>query len=147
MLKTVKTLINVLFVLYLAMVLFFCFYKFSSTGIDLGNYFLGIRLDRYAHFIMFFPYPFISWLTFRHAVSSAFMRKHAVVLTVITGLVFAGATEILQDLFFKSRQGDVLDFLADSISIVTGTAIIALSGTPIVKFIDSKFSRTDNEIL
>ena len=43
--KGVKLVIKILYIIYIAMVLFFCFYKFSSTGIDLGKYFLGIRLD------------------------------------------------------------------------------------------------------
>lgn len=138
--KGAKILINILFFLYISLVLFFCFYKFSSTGIDLGKHFLGIRLDRYAHFLMFLPYPFITWLTCRYTCRSMLVRKYAVMLTLISGLIFAGITELCQDWFFSSRQGDVLDYAADSISIITGTAIVALAGHPLVRFIDSTFS-------
>ena len=135
--KGVKLVIKILYIIYIAMVLFFCFYKFSSTGIDLGKYFLGIRLDRYAHFTMFFPYPFIAWLTCRYASRFRFLQRHAVIVTLITGLVFAGMTEIFQDWFFASRQGDVFDFAADSISILTGTVIVAVAGERIVRRIET----------
>ena len=57
MVKGAKILIKVLYIIYIMMVLFFCFYSFSSSDLDLNRYFLGIRLDRYIHFAMFFPYP------------------------------------------------------------------------------------------
>ncbi|HIZ85868.1 MAG TPA: VanZ family protein [Candidatus Coprenecus stercoravium] len=118
------------------MVLFFCFYKFSSTGLDLSNFFLGIRLDRYAHFIMFFPYPFITWLTCRYSSNNRFIKRHAIVITLLSGIAFACLTEVCQDQFFKSRQGDVYDFLADSVAIVIGTVIVSLAGTPAVNYFD-----------
>lgn len=141
MLKSAKILINTLYIIYLAMVLFLCFYKFSSTGLNLGGYFLGIRLDRYAHFAMFFPYPFITWLSCRYATDIPFIKKHAIAITFVSGLVFACLTEVCQDLFFSSRQGDVFDFAADSISIATGTLITALAGTRAVNYLDSIISR------
>ena len=143
--KSAKILINILYVIYLAMVLFLCFYKFSSTGIDLGKYFLGIRMDRYAHFAMFFPYPFITWLTCRYAVKNHFFARHAIVLTLLSGLLFAGLTEVCQDMFFKSRQGDVYDFLADSLSIITGTVIVSIAGPHAVQYIDSLISATKSK--
>ena len=85
---------------------------------------------------MFFPYPFIAWLTCRYASHFRFLQRHAVIVTLITGLVFAGMTEIFQDWFFASRQGDVFDFAADSISILTGTVIVAVAGERIVRRIE-----------
>lgn len=141
--KGIRLLVKILFIIYIGMVLFFCFYKFSSTGLDLGKYFLGIRLDRYAHFLMFFPYPFISWLTCRYASSSQFLNKYAVAFTLVTGLIFAGATEIFQDWFFASRQGDVLDFAADSLSVLTGTFIVASLGDAAVRYIENTFIKKE----
>lgn len=140
MVKGAKILIKTLYIIYIAMVLFFCFYSFSSSDIDLGKHFLGIRLDRYVHFIMFFPYSFITWLSCRYTVSNPFIRKYAQALTLASGLVFAGMTELFQSWFF-SRSGDILDFAADSVSIVTGCIVIAIAGHPIVRFIDSLFTK------
>ena len=123
--------------------MFFCFYRFSSTDIDLSRYFLGIRLDRYAHFAMFFPYPFIAWLTCRYTSRSQLLRRHAITVTLISGLIFAGMTELFQDWFFPSRQGDVMDFTADSISVISGCLIVRLAGEHLVKFIE----RMENEKL
>ncbi len=139
--KSAKILIITLFIIYLCMVMFFCFYKFGPSALDLGKYFLGIRLDRYAHFIMFFPYPFITWLTCRFTASSDFIRRNAVILTLVSGLVFAGLTEICQDLFFNSRQGDALDFAADSLSILSGCIIVSIIGHPVVRLIDRIFNK------
>ena len=113
--KGAKILINTLFIIYIAMVLFFCFYKFSSTGIDLGKY-------------------------FRYSARWEFMRRHAILLTLVSGLIFAGMTEVFQDWFFASRQGDVLDYAADSLSIITGTVTVAFTGHPIVQSINSFFT-------
>lgn len=140
--KGAKILVITLFIIYIAMVLFFCFYKFRSAGIDLGKYFLGIRLDRYAHFTMFFPYPFITWLTCGYTTRFKFLQKYAIPITLVSGLVFAGMTELFQDWFFASRQGDILDFAADSVSIILGTVIVSFAGHPIVRLIDSAFSRS-----
>lgn len=143
--KSAKILINTLYVIYLAMVLFLCFYKFSSTGINLGDYFLGIRLDRYAHFAMFFPYPFITWLTCRYASNSRFIKRHAIAITFVSGLLFACLTEICQDMFFSSRQGDIYDFAADSASIAAGTIITAIAGSPAVRYLDTRLSRKQED--
>lgn len=131
--KCEQTLIRLLYLIYILMVLFFCFYKFSSPSVDLGKYLFGIRLDRYAHFIMFFPYPFISWLTCRHAVTNQFFKRYALALTVVSGLAFAALTEISQDMFFNSRQGDILDFAADTVAIVAASVIVHFTGNHIVK--------------
>ncbi len=139
--KGADILVKTLFIIYILMVMFFCFYRFSSTDIDLSRYFLGIRLDRYAHFAMFFPYPFIAWLTCRYTSRSQLLRRHAITVTLISGLIFAGMTELFQDWFFPSRQGDVMDFTADSISVISGCLIVRLAGEHLVKFIERMFSR------
>ncbi len=135
--KEAGILIKILYMVYIAMVLFFCFFKFSTPDLDLGKYFLGIRLDRYAHFIMFFPYPFVTWLTIRYSTGLKKISRYALVLTVISGLAFAAITEICQDIFFESRQGDILDFVADSTAIITGTVLAYFTGPLMIKIIET----------
>ncbi len=134
--KGARILVKILYLVYIAMVLFFCFFKFSSSDLDLGKYFLGIRLDRYAHFIMFFPYPFITWLTVRYSTHFTKVSRYAIAITLISGLAFAGLTEICQDKFFESRQGDALDFAADSLAIIIGTVVAYLTGPLLIKLIE-----------
>lgn len=140
MVKGAKILIKVLYIIYIMMVLFFCFYSFSSSDLDLNRYFLGIRLDRYIHFAMFFPYSFITWLSCRYATSNPFFRKYALAISLVSGLLFAGMTELFQSWFF-SRSGDIMDFTADSVSIAAGCIIIFIAGHPIVRLIDSLFTK------
>ncbi len=134
--KSARILVKILYLIYIAMVLFFCFYKFSSSDLDLGKYFLGIRMDRYAHFIMFFPYPFITWMTLKYSTHFPRLSRHSFILTILSGLAFAALTEICQDLFFQSRQGDTLDFAADSIAIITGTVTAYFTGPFMVKIVE-----------
>ncbi len=134
--KGAKILVNILYLVYIAMVLFFCFFKFSTPDLDLGKYFLGIRLDRYAHFIMFFPYPFITWLTLRYSKLFTRLSRHAIIITIVSGLLFAAFTEICQDCFFDSRQGDVFDFAADSAAIITGTIAAYFTGPLMIRVIE-----------
>ncbi len=134
--KSARILIKTLYLIYIAMVLFFCFYKFSSSDIDLGKYFLGIRMDRYAHFIMFFPYPFITWLTLKYSTHFPRVSRHSFILTILSGLAFAALTEVCQDVFFESRQGDTMDFVADSAAIITGTITAYFIGPFMVRIVE-----------
>lgn len=141
MVRGAKILTKTLYIIYIGMVLFLCLYKFSSTGIDLGKYFLGIRLDRYVHFLMFLPYPPVTWLTFRFSSRFRFLSRYAIVLTLVSGLIFAGMTELLQSWLTPTRQGDILDFAADSAAIISGTAAVAFAGHPFVRLIDTLFKK------
>lgn len=116
------------FLLYIAAVMFLCLYRFSASPIDLGKYFLGIRMDRFAHLLMFLPYPFTAWLIFRYSVPSEFVRKHALAAAFITGILFAAFSELMQHLLSEYRQGDIADFLADSVSVLAGVIILWASG-------------------
>lgn len=112
---------------YVALVLFCCLYKFSSTpNMDLGKFFLGIRLDRYAHFIMFFPYPFIAWLLFKYNRAIGIKRKYIFAAILISGLFFASLTEASQELLTSYRDSDPFDFIANITGISTGTLTVYL---------------------
>ncbi len=121
-----RNIIKILFLVYLTMVMFLCFYRFSSGGMDLGKTFLGIRLDRYIHFLMFLPYPFACWLLLRNSGHFPKLHRLATILTLASGLLFAALTEIAQNYLIEGRQGDLLDFAADSAAILLGTALIAI---------------------
>lgn len=121
-------LVKVLFLLYVGMVLFFCFFNFSMPDLELPQYFLGIRIDRYFHFIMFLPYPFIGWLTYRYSRHVGQYKEFALSLTFVTGLVFAVFTELAQKYLFDARSGEFQDFIADFFGILVGTVIVKFIG-------------------
>lgn len=138
--KGAGLLIKTLYIIYIGLVLFFCFYNFSMPDLDLAKYFLGIRLDRYAHFIMFFPYPFIAWLTCNYSRHISKWKKHSLIITFVSGLLFAAATELIQNYCLDSRQGDPLDLAADSIGILLGTIFVSLIGHWMVRSVESLFT-------
>lgn len=116
--------------------MFFCFYNFSFKDIDLSKHFLGIPLDKIVHFIMFFPYPFIAWLTCKHSRHLAKFRNYSIWITFFSGLLLAVFTEVVQKLLIPGREGDAYDFLADFIAIILGTTIIYFVGPRIIKSIE-----------
>lgn len=109
--------------LYLA-VLFFCtLYDFSDTGISIGHMFLGIRSDKWIHFAMFFPYPFVC-----RGLLSIFYpfrrRRHITSLTIfVSGVLLAAITELFQFWFTDYRSMDFYDSLADVIGVMSAVLV------------------------
>ncbi|MBR5855872.1 MAG: hypothetical protein IKY70_01205 [Bacteroidales bacterium] len=126
--------VTALMIIYIAMVLFCCLYNFSSTpNIDIGKYFLGIRADRYIHFTMFLPYPFVMWLFLTYSKyfnsrnnsnSSIIRTKYIFPAILISGLFFATLAEASQELLTQYRDTDPFDFVANITGISVGTLII-----------------------
>jgi len=103
---------------------FFSLYSFNSTPIDLSKYFWIIRIDRIAHFIMFFPFPFSAWFAFGGKIKKQ-AGKFAYFTLLITGIVVASFTETLQA-FIRGRDSDWIDLLANYTSIFFGTLLVIL---------------------
>lgn len=104
------------------MVFFFCLYTFNDTGVDLSKYIFGIRADRLAHFIMFFPYPFSAWLATKRELRER-LGKYSHVVLLISGILLAITTEALQSLN-PGRDTDPLDLVANITGLLSATAII-----------------------
>jgi len=131
MIKSIILLFRYLFAIYIALVFFFCLYSFGDTGIDLSEYFFGIRVDRIAHFIMFFPYPISAWLALKANLRKLFPGfPQSVVLLSGFGLAFIAET--LQKLN-PARESDIFDLAANFAAIVSGTLVIFIFR----KFIDN----------
>ena len=80
--KTYVT-VTILFLTYIALVFFCCLYSFSNTELDISKYFLGIRLDRYVHFTMFFPYPFSAWLFIHYNEFTKRLCNHQFIIIIL----------------------------------------------------------------
>ncbi|MDD4058102.1 MAG: VanZ family protein [Bacteroidales bacterium] len=129
--KRVRVLFRILFIVYICMVFFFCLYSFKDTGVDLSKYIFGIRGDRIAHFIMFFPYPFSAWLASKKELREKFGKASHLVL-FISGVSLAITVELLQSLN-TNRESDPMDVLANLSGLLVATAIILI----LEKFIDN----------
>jgi len=129
--------VTALMLIYVALVFFCCLHNFSSgPDLDLGKYFLGIRLDRYIHFTMFFPYPFVAWLFLNYSRMANTFSKYAYPTILISGLFFATLAEASQEMLTLYRDTDPFDFVANLTGISVGTLLVCVFNRPIKKISD-----------
>ena len=123
--RTPITIVTIALILYIFLVFFCCLYKFSGTdNIDLAQYFLGIRLDRYIHFTMFFPYPFVAWLYIKSSKRGTFYSKYKYSTILLTGLILASVAEASQEMLTSYRDTDPFDLIANFMGISVATIIV-----------------------
>lgn len=102
---------KLLFVLYLAALCFCCFWNFSG-GLDLGGEWFGIHKDKVIHFVMFLPFPVISYLSLPHVGDTPLKFLRFCILDFIAGVMLGAAIELLQGVE-GFRSADVKDLFAD----------------------------------
>jgi VanZ family protein len=117
--KKAQIISRILFCLYVTAVILLCIIKTESLP-ELPKTFLGIPLDKIAHFIMFLPFPILSYATFCHKDSSIWRDLALMAIICITGGVFAYSTEILQSMT-DYRSSDIMDIAADGAGLLSGT--------------------------
>lgn len=122
--KKAQIISRILFCLYVTAVILLCIIKTESLP-ELPKTFLGIPLDKIAHFIMFLPFPILSYATFCHKDSSIWRDLALMAIICITGGVFAYSTEILQSMT-DYRSSDIMDIAADGAGLLCGTLAIII---------------------
>lgn len=136
--KTRKTyfIVTALFAAYIIAVLCLTLLNLSDKTPELPKYFLGIPMDKFAHFLMFFAYPVTGWLLLTYN-KQIHIEKHHYAILMATGLAFAVFTEIAQSQLTTYREGDPLDFVADAAGIVSATILIRIFRKPATRLCDS----------
>ena len=129
--------VTALFLVYIAAVLCLCLLNLSDKTPELPKYFLGIPMDKIAHFLMFFAYPATGWLMLTYNKTLKMRQGFTFPVLLITGLLFAAFTETAQGLFTTYREPDNMDFVADAIGILSCTFFIWAFQKPIRKLYDS----------
>lgn len=116
---TNKRLWRTLLGVYLAAVLFLCFGKFEPTD-DIPSSFLGIPMDKIAHFLMFSPWV-VLWLfaCFYKSEIKASGPFRGILIALTGGIAFAAMTELGQGMS-GYRSMEAADLLSDSLGIVAG---------------------------
>lgn len=122
--KKAQIISRILFCLYVTAVILLCIIKTESLP-ELPKTFLGIPLDKIVHFIMFLPFPILSYATFCHKDSSIWRDLALMAIICITGGVFAYSTEILQSMT-DYRSSDIMDIAADGAGLLCGTLAIII---------------------
>ena len=123
--KVQRIIFRILFFLYLAGMLFLCFWQFEPLYTT-PKTLLGIPLDKLVHFAMFLPFPVLAFLAFDQYTETLKRTLIFVGITLVVGLVLAAGTEWGQATFTNYRQGDPLDFLADTVGLVVSCAGVAI---------------------
>lgn len=118
-----KIAFQILFFLYLAGILFLCFWHFESLPTT-PSALLGIPMDKLVHCAMFIPFPILAFLAFDQYTQTVKQTLLFVGVTLAVGLALAVGTEWGQAAFTDYRKGEPLDFLADSIGLLISSAIV-----------------------
>ncbi|MCF0177492.1 MAG: VanZ family protein [Bacteroidales bacterium] len=120
--KIKSIIFNVMFLTYIGLILFVLFAKFDGMP-QIQLNFLGIPKDKIFHFVMFFPFAFITC----KSLGKSYLRHKMLVfiIVLIIGFLFAAATEMGQGLTtYRSR--DIADFYADAIGLIAGSLLLLI---------------------
>ena len=110
-----------LFGLYIAAILYLCLMKPDDMP-QIEITFLGIPMDKLGHFIMFTPFPVLSYLMFTHRDRS--ITRDFLILTgiIAVGVGLAFVTEQLQAMT-QYRTSDINDAYSDMTGLAFGCII------------------------
>lgn len=119
--KNGRTLARVVFLLYLAAVLYLCFGNFSDMS-SVAKRFLGIESDKVVHFLMFLPFPILFYMAFGWRTRNPWHSILLAVAILALGSLIAAGTELVQDLI-PYRASDLADFMADFLALSISSAV------------------------
>lgn len=118
-----KTVFKILFFVYVAVVLFLCFWHFDSNQ-SVPTTLLGIPTDKLVHFAMFFPFPILSFLAFDKYTENVRNTLLFSGVTLAVGILLALGTEWGQTHLTDYRNGDPKDLLADTLALLLSSLLV-----------------------
>ncbi len=115
-----KKLKYVLFIVYLAAVLYLCFGHVSADD-NLPVRIFGIPIDKCVHFCMFLPFPIFCTLAF-----AGKKPWRTLSFSIMSGIVAATVIELLQGILTDYRATEIWDLVANLAAIVAGSLLVSL---------------------
>ena len=117
------SLVTILAVMYLSF--------FHPPSVNIPQY---PGIDKLAHFCMYAGLSGILWLEFllNHRKKTINIR-YAIVGAVICPILFGAFIEFLQEYITAYRQGDILDFIANTCGVLTATVFAWYILRPIIR--------------
>ena len=116
----------ILLLVYLGLVTWLCFGHFDGLP-KVQKDFFGIPVDKVVHFLMFLPFPFLSFKTFDYLAKKPWQAVLASLVIFAVGCAIAAGTEIGQSKT-AYRSGDPNDFLADILALgIASIVTLAIS--------------------
>lgn len=116
---------RVVLLAYILTVAYLCFGNLSNIRHDIPSSLFGIPADKIVHFLMFLPFPILSWFSFDRQPVSMLHTLGKIICLAAVGCIFAGMTEIIQGMM-PYRSEDVRDFYADMCGIGLASVIIIM---------------------
>ena len=111
----------ILLLVYLGLVAWLCFGHFEGLP-KIQKDLFGIPFDKVVHFLMFLPFPFLSFKAFDYLTKKSWQAILALLVIFVIGCGIAAATEIGQS-HTAYRSGDPNDFLADILALGIATVV------------------------
>ena len=116
--KNLKRIALLLFCMYVIAVILLCVIQTDNIP-ELPKRFLGIPMDKVAHFIMFCPFVILGYSAFYPTRQELWRRFAVLCILTVLGCVFAFSTERLQAMT-SYRSCEIKDMVADVTGIMTG---------------------------
>lgn len=117
-----RSVFRIILAAYLLAIAYLCFA--SSSGLpSIKEWHFFIPADKVVHFTMFLPFPILGYFSFRGEGKA--LQWKLLLCAFAAGCVIACATELIQSAI-PYRDGDIKDFLADLLGLLTGSALQAL---------------------
>lgn len=89
-------------------------------------------IDKFVHFCMYGGLTLLIWLEHFH-YHKKINKKKIIVEAIIFPMTMSGIIEILQGTCTTNRSGDVLDFVANCIGVITSSLICYYIVIPILR--------------
>lgn len=110
--------------LYLAAVAFLCFAKPDELP-QVPMTWFGLPADKVGHFIMFLPFPFLSYMVFGNKDRKFISHVWLMLLIICLGIGLAIGTEQIQAQL-AYRDAEFMDLYADGAGLAVGTLMTVL---------------------
>ena len=113
--KKIRTAAIILLVIYVVVSLYFLL---TTVSLGVKNRLWNIPTDKIFHFLMFTPYPILFWMIIKYGKKN-YRKGLGIYLLIFTiSVTLGGLTEVAQKYMTDSRNGDVMDWLADALGII-----------------------------
>jgi VanZ family protein len=125
------TLFRILTVVYLAALAVLCFANFG-TDKEVPLSLFGIPTDKIVHFMMFLPFPVVTFFSFPLKKSGVVRTMLLIIGVFVVGCLIAWGTEYVQSKL-PYRTKDPADFKADGLGLICGSV-----GTFLIRLFSKK---------
>lgn len=115
---------RIIFALYIIAVLLLCFVEIGPFN-NVRKELFHIPTDKIVHFLMFFPFPLLAYISFGKLNKSPLHSFLFALGLFIFGCILALGTELGQT-FLKYRTGDSKDFLADGLALGISSILVLM---------------------